>query len=165
MCLVADSSPACAVRHSANGPRVPWCKGHQVSTTTTVTSYPWDAPFPLLILAPSLLSLSFLCFPLSSSTLPLLLPLSSSTLPPPFPPPSFFFHSSSSLSSSHRLTPASEATHSVNQLHLLLDGCSAQPSDYLKKLCRCTCTHSIQHSWPNLLAGVQQFSDISKAEP
>ena len=36
-----------------------------------------------------------------------------------------------------RLTPASEATHSVAQLHLLLDNCPDQPSDYLKTLCRC----------------------------
>ena len=35
----------------------------------------------------------------------------------------------------HRLTPASEATHSVTQLHLLLENCQAEPSEFVRKLC------------------------------
>lgn len=34
-----------------------------------------------------------------------------------------------------KLTPASEATHSVAQLHVLLEGCQPEPSDYIRKLC------------------------------
>ena len=90
-------------------------------------SFPSPHPTSPLSFSPSLLSLAFL-----------------------FHSPSSLSSLSSSLSSSHRLTPASEATHSVNQLHLLLDGCSAQPSDYLKKLCRYTCTHGIQHSYASV---------------
>ena len=35
----------------------------------------------------------------------------------------------------HKLTPASEATHSVTQLHLLLENCQAGPSEFVRKLC------------------------------
>lgn len=35
----------------------------------------------------------------------------------------------------HRLTPASEATHHVSQLFLLLEGCRPEPSEYVRKLC------------------------------
>ena len=35
----------------------------------------------------------------------------------------------------HKLTPASEATHSVTQLHLLLENCQAEPSEFVRKLC------------------------------
>ena len=35
----------------------------------------------------------------------------------------------------HKLTPASEATHSVTQLHLLLQDCPLEPSEVLKKIC------------------------------
>ena len=34
-----------------------------------------------------------------------------------------------------KLTPASEATHSVSQLQLLLECCQPEPSDYVKTLC------------------------------
>ena len=35
----------------------------------------------------------------------------------------------------HQLTPASEATHSVAQLHILLENCPPEPSDALAKMC------------------------------
>ena len=35
----------------------------------------------------------------------------------------------------HKLTPASEATHSVTQLHLLLENCQPEPSEFVRKLC------------------------------
>ena len=35
----------------------------------------------------------------------------------------------------HKLTPASEATHSVTQLHLLLENCQAEPNEFIRKLC------------------------------
>ncbi len=35
----------------------------------------------------------------------------------------------------HQLTPASEATHSVAQLHTLLENCPPEPSDALAKMC------------------------------
>ena len=35
----------------------------------------------------------------------------------------------------HKLTPASEATHSVSQLHVLVEGCPPEPSDYVRRLC------------------------------
>ncbi len=34
-----------------------------------------------------------------------------------------------------RLTPASEATQSVTQLHILLESCQPEPSDYVRRLC------------------------------
>ena len=38
-------------------------------------------------------------------------------------------------SKDYKLTPASEATHSVTQLHLLLENCQAEPSEFIRKLC------------------------------
>ena len=38
-------------------------------------------------------------------------------------------------SKDHKLTPASEATHSVTQLHCLLENCQAEPSEFVRKLC------------------------------
>ena len=34
-----------------------------------------------------------------------------------------------------KLTPASEATHSVSQLHVLVEDCQPEPSEYVRKLC------------------------------
>ncbi len=34
-----------------------------------------------------------------------------------------------------KLTPASEATHSVSQLHVLVEGCQPEPSEYVRRLC------------------------------
>ena len=33
------------------------------------------------------------------------------------------------------MTPVSEATHSVSQLHVLLEGCQPEPSTYMRELC------------------------------
>ena len=35
-----------------------------------------------------------------------------------------------------KLTPASEATQSVTQLHMLVEGCQPEPSEYIRRLCR-----------------------------
>ena len=38
-------------------------------------------------------------------------------------------------SKDYKLTPASEATHSVTQLHMLLENSQAEPSEFVRKLC------------------------------
>ena len=45
----------------------------------------------------------------------------------------------------HKLTPASEATHSVSQLHVLLEGCRPDPSDYVRKLCDSCMANPLPH--------------------
>ena len=45
----------------------------------------------------------------------------------------------------HKLTPASEATHSVTQLHLLLENCPAEPSEFVRKLCASCMSDPLPH--------------------
>ena len=45
----------------------------------------------------------------------------------------------------HKLTPASEATHSVTQLHLLLENCSAEPNEFIRKLCGSCMSDPLPH--------------------
>ena len=55
----------------------------------------------------------------------------------------------------HKLTPASEATHSVTQLHLLLENCQAEPSEFLQKLCASCMSDPL----PQIQVSVRSLSD------
>jgi len=55
----------------------------------------------------------------------------------------------------HRLTPASEATHHVTQLFLLLEGCKPEPTEFVRKLCN-SCT---DNPLPNLEITVKEMGD------
>ena len=54
-----------------------------------------------------------------------------------------------------KLTPASEATHSVTQLHLLLESCPPEPSDALVKMCGSCMSDPL----PDIRARVKRLSD------
>lgn len=55
----------------------------------------------------------------------------------------------------HKMTPSSEATHSVAQLHLLLEGCLPEPSEYVKKLC----SSCVKSPLPNLEKLVKELGE------
>lgn len=48
-------------------------------------------------------------------------------------------------SKDYKLTPASEATHSVTQLHLLLENSQAEPSEFVRKLCGSCMSDPLPH--------------------
>ena len=55
----------------------------------------------------------------------------------------------------HKLTPASEATHSVSQLHLLLENCPPESSMSVKKMC----SSCMSNPLPDIEARVKRLSD------